>query len=235
MGSPLSPVIANIFLEEFEQLAIHSATRQPKLWLRYVDDTFIIWQHSKVHLDSFLDHLNSQHGAILFTMEEEHNRSLPFLDVLVTRQISGILSHSVYRKPTHTDRYLNKRSFHHPSTKKGVCNTLIRRAQSISDHNSIQKEMQHVKEVLKLNGYNMRDLKIHKRSNSQDDTEPRKSVCLPFLGQLPHRIQRILQLADIKVFHSAPNKLSRTLQTHKDNPPARSLSDTMRMRKGLHW
>ncbi|XP_033096964.1 uncharacterized protein LOC117101183 [Anneissia japonica] len=108
-------------------------------------------------------------------MEEEHNRSLPFLDVLVTRQKSGILSHSVYRKPTHTDRYLNKRSFHHPSTKKVVCNTLIRRAQSISDRNSIQKEMQHVKEALKLNGYHMRDLKIQKRSNSQDDTEPRKS------------------------------------------------------------
>ncbi|XP_033123480.1 uncharacterized protein LOC117122112 [Anneissia japonica] len=89
--------------------------------------------------------------------------------------------------------------------------------------------MQHVKEALKLNGYHMRDLKIHKRSNSQDDTEPRKSVCLPFLGQLSHRIQRILQLADIKVVHSAPNKLSRTLQTHKDKPPANSQQGVYRI------
>ncbi|XP_033118412.1 uncharacterized protein LOC117118036 [Anneissia japonica] len=148
MGSPLSPVIANIFLEEFEQLALLSATKQPKLWLRYVDDTFIIWQHSKVYLDGFPDHLNSQHKSIMCTMEEEHNRSLPFLDVLVTRQDAGTLSHAVYRKPTHTDRYLNKRSFHHPSTKKGVCNAIIKRAHCISDHNSTQKEVQLVEAAL---------------------------------------------------------------------------------------
>ncbi|XP_033099241.1 uncharacterized protein LOC117102900 [Anneissia japonica] len=155
-------------------------------------------------------------------MEEEHNRSLPFLDVLVTRQDAETLSHAVYCKPTHTDRYLNKCSFHHPSTKKGVCNTLIRRAHCISDHNSIRKEVQHVKAALKLNGYHTRDIATPRPSNRLDNAESRKSVCLPYLGQLSHRIQCILSQADVKVFHSAPNKLSPTLQTHKNKPPAQS-------------
>ncbi|XP_033123982.1 uncharacterized protein LOC117122504 [Anneissia japonica] len=174
MGSPLSTVIASTFLEEFEQLALLSATKQLKLWLRYIDDIFIIWQH-------------------------------------------------IYRKPTHTDRYLNKRSFRHPSTKKGVCNTLVRRAHCISDHNSIRKEVQHVKAALKLNGYHTRDIatpRPNPNPNRLDNIESRKSVCLPYLGQLSHRIQRIILQADVKVFHSASNKLSRTLQTHKDKPPA---------------
>ena len=64
MGSPLSPIVANIFMEEFETSALQQATHQPKLWLRYVDDTFIIWQNSKQQLDNFFQHFNNQHSNI---------------------------------------------------------------------------------------------------------------------------------------------------------------------------
>ena len=42
MGSPLSPVIANLYLESLEERAIQSAILKPKMWVRYVDDTFVI-------------------------------------------------------------------------------------------------------------------------------------------------------------------------------------------------
>ena len=79
MGSPLSPVIANIFMEDFEQTAITTADLSPKLWLRYVDDTFVLWQHGEEHLDEFLKHLNGLHHRIQFTMEKEDNQKIPFL------------------------------------------------------------------------------------------------------------------------------------------------------------
>ena len=43
MGSPLSPVIANFYMEDFETKAIEKATHKPACWYRYVDDTFVIW------------------------------------------------------------------------------------------------------------------------------------------------------------------------------------------------
>ena len=127
MGSPLSPIVANIFMEEFETSALQQATHQPKLWLRYVDDTFIIWQHSKQQLDNFFQHLNNQHSNIKFTKETEDQGSLPFLDVRTTKATDGHLTHQVYRKPTHTDKYLHCRSFHHPSVLQSVSSTLMRR------------------------------------------------------------------------------------------------------------
>ena len=102
MGSPLSPVIANIFMEHFETTALQTLSQRPSLWLRYVDDTFVIWPHSRRELDHFLAHINQHHPSIKFTMETEQNNSIPFLDVLVTKSPSGKPAHQVYRKPTHT-------------------------------------------------------------------------------------------------------------------------------------
>ena len=93
-------------MEKFEQSAIEAATKKPSTWLRYVDDTFVAWSHELEELDAFLSHLNSRHPNIQFTMENEKDGALPFLDVLVTRKPNGKLGHRVHRKPTHTDRYL---------------------------------------------------------------------------------------------------------------------------------
>jgi hypothetical protein len=54
MGSLLSPVIANYFMEYFEEMALESATYKPLCWFRYVDDTFIIWPHGTGKLAKFL-------------------------------------------------------------------------------------------------------------------------------------------------------------------------------------
>ena len=52
MGSPVSVVIANIYMGEFEEQAIANATRKPKIWKRYVDNTFTVLLQN--HVNSFL-------------------------------------------------------------------------------------------------------------------------------------------------------------------------------------
>lgn len=45
MGSPLSPIVTNLFMEYFKAKSLSSARLLPKLWKRYVDDTNVIWSH----------------------------------------------------------------------------------------------------------------------------------------------------------------------------------------------
>ena len=58
MGSPLSLVIANFYMEESEKNTIEKATQKTACWYRYVDDTFVIWPHGQKRLMEFLEHLN---------------------------------------------------------------------------------------------------------------------------------------------------------------------------------
>ena len=58
MGSPLSPVVANLYMEFIENPTIQTATNRPKKWIRYMDDTFIIWPHGQEKLNQFHNHLN---------------------------------------------------------------------------------------------------------------------------------------------------------------------------------
>jgi hypothetical protein len=69
MGSSLCPVISNMFMEHFEQLALDPVSHKPAMWLRYVDDTFVVWPHGTEKLQEFLSHINSLRSNIQFTME----------------------------------------------------------------------------------------------------------------------------------------------------------------------
>ena len=81
MGSPVSPIIANIFMENFEEKAIASFHAPPRYWGRHVDDTMLIMDKSEV--DNFTQHLNSVHDSIKFTVEQESNNSIAMLDTLI--------------------------------------------------------------------------------------------------------------------------------------------------------
>ena len=126
MGSPISPLIANIFMEEFEVKALSSIPHPPSLWLRFVDDTFVI--NRAEHSQDLLHHINNQDPHIQFTVEPTQQGSLPFLDTLVTIDPDNTFSTTVYRKPTHTDQYLHWDSNHDITAKQSVHNTLAHRA-----------------------------------------------------------------------------------------------------------
>ena len=95
MGSPLGSALANIFVGFYESKLFDKISK-PKIYYRYVDDTFALFQ-DEVDSETFLTNLNSLHTLLKFTSEKEVNQSLPFFDVLVTKSTNNFTT-SVYRK-----------------------------------------------------------------------------------------------------------------------------------------
>jgi hypothetical protein len=80
MRNLLSPILVNIYMKKFET-DLSKDKRFPRCWRRYVDDIFVILK--KAEIGKNLDWINKQHKYIQFTIEQEVNNQLPFLDVLV--------------------------------------------------------------------------------------------------------------------------------------------------------
>lgn len=109
MGSPVSPVVANLYMEMFEEIAIRTAEHPPQFCVM-----------KKTEVEAFLSHLSSIRPTIMFTMEQQKDDNLPFLDSLLHQKDDRTLEASVYRKPTHTDRYLHFSSYHPPHAKRSI-------------------------------------------------------------------------------------------------------------------
>ena len=132
MGSPPSPVITNLYMEHLEENALQTAPLSPRLWLHYVDDTFVLWPHGQDELQRFHEHLNGQHLNINITLEQENDNKPAFLDVQVTRSETR-LSTGVYQKPTNMNCYIPFHSHHHQRTTTGVLRCMHSRAHQICD------------------------------------------------------------------------------------------------------
>ena len=105
MGSPLASTLANFFLAHIENNLLGKQSYfHPKLFARYVDDIFAIFDNSD-HCTKFLDLLNCQHNNIKFTVELPSD-TIPFLNVKIRLNKTGIDTW-VYRKPTKTNLILN--------------------------------------------------------------------------------------------------------------------------------
>ena len=149
MGSQVNLIVANLYMEYFEQKDLCTAPQPPppRFWFRYVDDTFVI--HKEIHKQEFLQHINSVDPAIQFTVENNKDGVIPFLDTIVKPEAEWNLFITVYRKPTHTDQYLQWDSHHHLSAKFSVIHTLSHRAQTVCSNPELpHKEKTHLMNAL---------------------------------------------------------------------------------------
>ena len=102
-------------------------------------DIFVI--HKEVNKQDFLQHINSVDPAIKFTVEDnKEDGSIPFLDIIVKSEADGSLSITVYRKPTHTNQYLQWDSHHNLSAKFSVISTLSHKAKTMCSNPELLKQ-----------------------------------------------------------------------------------------------
>ena len=94
MGSPISEIhYGGRLCMKLESIALPKFNH--KLWVRYVDDVFTIVK--KTDITTIHETLDSVFKGIPFTVEEEKNHLLPFLDVAVRRTQNGQMEINSHR------------------------------------------------------------------------------------------------------------------------------------------
>ena len=123
MGTKLAPALANIFLAQLEEKYIEGCPNPPLAWLRYIDDVFCIWTHTRSELDSFILGLNNIKPRIKFTAEISTS-SMVFLDLRVYKgsnfNTTGRLQTEISYKVTNNFTYIHGTSYHPRHVYKGV-------------------------------------------------------------------------------------------------------------------
>ena len=142
MGSPLSPVLACLFMESFEKSRIKPIIGAHTRYFRYVDDCLVLLPRRE-KTSTTLDAINGLHPNIKFTMEEECDEKLPFLDMMLHRNGNN-LKFSVYRKPTNRDDFIHYFSAHDARTKSGTVIGFYLRALRICDAEFLNDELDYI-------------------------------------------------------------------------------------------
>ena len=200
MGSPLGPILANIFVG-YQEKHLFSKIKKPIMYTRYMDDIFALF-HSRDEIDKFLVTLNRMHSSLVFTKEDETNGVLAFLDVNIERSGSSFVT-SVYRKPTFKGDYVPWNSFCPKGRKRNLISCLVHRAIKICSPCKFDDEIEFIVKMFLDLGYpefeiNNTIKKCLELSNNPRVFGPEKCpvyLRLPYIGNVSGRFEK--QLRDI--------------------------------------
>ena len=118
MGQKMAPTYTNIFMWNFEEYLLDNCTDKPFLYLRYIDDIFVIWRHDEDKLEQFHAYVNSIHPNINLTLTSSAFY-IPKIDVSVSFDGTNIHT-SIFAKSTDRYGYLHYKCFHPIHIKKSI-------------------------------------------------------------------------------------------------------------------
>jgi hypothetical protein len=158
MGKVFSPSLANIYLLEFDDRAMNGYPIKPLLFLRYLDDIFMIWPGNITQLKEYELFLNNLIPDIKINFEVS-NSQISFLDVLIYVE-GGRLQTRTFFKQTDTHQLLHTGSFHPKHTTQGIIKSqLIRFKRLSSSAQDYNKTCKILFGFLGKRGYNLSEMR----------------------------------------------------------------------------
>uniref|UniRef100_A0A8D8SBU3 Reverse transcriptase domain-containing protein n=1 Tax=Cacopsylla melanoneura TaxID=428564 RepID=A0A8D8SBU3_9HEMI len=214
MGCSLSPIIADIVLDDLFDKILPQLNDSVQFCVKYVDDTFLSVDENKI--DFVLNTFNSYHPEIQFTLEVENNCCLPFLDVSVIKNTNGSVDICHYKKPTCSGRLLNYNSNQPYSYKINCAKNLINRTLNLSDSKFHDNLIPEIYSTLIDNNYPknlIKKLIQNRNSNSThqniSNNLPPIYYSFPYLGETSYKVEKTMKtlVPSIKFGHGSCNPL----------------------------
>ena len=138
-------------MEFFEKYLLRTILSHDVIWYRYVDNVMCLWPEDS---DNFLCELNNlvPIPSIEFSIEEEIDLKIPFLDVLIER-VEHNFKFTIYRKPTNICSYIHYYSSHALSIKLSTFSGMFKRVQKICLDEYLLEEIEFIFSIGRKNRY----------------------------------------------------------------------------------
>jgi hypothetical protein len=156
MCAPTSAIFSEIYLHYIEHTSIFDILTQNNIhgYFRYVDDILLVYDIELTNIHNVLKQFNTVSPKLTFTLEEEREKQLHFLDITIIREQKQF-TFNIYRKPTITDHIIPKDSCHPHEHKASAIQYLTNRMESYPiENNNKLKENQIIQHILQANKYN---------------------------------------------------------------------------------
>jgi nucleoside-specific outer membrane channel protein Tsx len=87
MGTPTSAILTETFMQYLEHTIIVDILKKYQIidYYRYVDDILIICNAETTNINNTLDEFNLIHPKIKFTIEEEQDNKINYLDITIVK------------------------------------------------------------------------------------------------------------------------------------------------------
>jgi len=170
MGAPTSAILSEIYLQFLENNIIYNIlkTHDIKGYFRYVDDILIIYNTIESNIHDVLNDFNQITPRLKFTIEEEIERKLNFLDITIQREQHRITT-NIYRKPTTTDSIITNDSCHPIEQKMAAIHYLYNRMHTYNlTATDIQKEKDTIQQILINNKYDPNPIQDSKKKKKEN-------------------------------------------------------------------
>lgn len=151
MGSPISPILALIVMDSLFDDVIPKLPFQLPFIYKYVDDVICAVPLDSV--DTTLNIFNSYDPHVQFTVENEKDNKVPFLDTELIRCENNSIILNWYQKPTSSGRYINYYSSHPNSHKFNTVIAMKNRVTHISDEKFLRDNLNRLVLMFSNNGY----------------------------------------------------------------------------------
>lgn len=228
MGSPLSGLLADIYLNYYENTYVLSDHNKFKdniiFYTRYVDDTFLIFNGTLRQIYNLKTYMNSINNYIQFTLETEVNNRLNFLDLTIYKK-DHKFNFSIYRKPTTSDVTLHADS-HHPIPQKmaAYCCFIYRLLTIPLDDDSFNEELNTIKYIAQANGYSYSMIdnllkKCRNKLNKRQTTKPNvKYITSEYGLMLPKILNNVFKKYNFNIAYRTNNNIRNILQPRLPRP-----------------
>lgn len=223
MGSPLSALLSEIYMQHYETNNIlnnKNYKQNIKAYFRYVDDTFILFRGSDRQAINMVNSLNKINKHIQFTLETQINNKINFLDLTITI-INNKFNFNIYRKPTQTDAIIPFDSNHPYNQKISYFNALFYRLERIPlNKTNYQNELNIIYDIAIRNKFNLETIKkIHKNiknkivNNASSPINNFKYCSMKYQNNLSNKLAKIMNnnTNNIRVAFKTSNNLMKQI------------------------